>query len=101
MDGAADLLLKSYGIEQIANRVREVHSHPQRFLQTDDPEVARIAESTEAETTEVNLHEYNRPGGQLQKTLDKCASNRLVRGVNYLRSWVQGFGKQPLEARSE
>lgn len=106
-DGAADLLLKSLSVEQIVERVRLVHRHPERFPTVD------ILEDTEPATSDwmdrrvadVKNGRFSNPDVKSQPETGRpdasgnCISNRLVRGVNYLRSIVQGIGRKEISSR--
>jgi CheY-like chemotaxis protein len=108
-DGAADLLLKSYHVDEIAQRIREVCSHPERFpkIPSLEPAVSVTSSWPDRRTPEVQHGRLNSPEGEPQPErgrrngFGQCASNRLVRGVNYLRSLIKAIGKHREESSPE
>jgi CheY-like chemotaxis protein len=110
-DGAADLLLKSLHLEEITQRIRDVHEHPEQFPKADadsPPDTGSITlDWPDTRASEVKHGRFNNPEGGpqpetgLRNESGKRDSSRLARGVNFLRSLVQTIGKPGAGKSSE
>jgi DNA-binding NarL/FixJ family response regulator len=101
-DGAADLLLKSYGVQEIAQRIRQAHGRRGEEI-SESPEAVSAAVCSEHFRNEVagelkaRRSDTDEAGQSCQETISRNrswrhASNRLARGVTYLRSLLKAGG---------
>jgi DNA-binding NarL/FixJ family response regulator len=106
-DGATDYLLKSYSVEQIAHHIQKaveqpvpsglVSVFPERALErveisagvSSGGEDERAADFTRGRFSKHDLSEQN--SDRRWHTVWRGASNRLLRGAFYVRSWLAMF----------
>ncbi|HYG23714.1 MAG TPA: response regulator transcription factor [Verrucomicrobiae bacterium] len=83
-DGATDFLLKSYSVQEIAERVRSAMTFPLE---------ASAIHAHAAVKTEAIEHRDGSPTVHRAIPKHKCRSNRLVRGFQCVRGWLAVFAR--------
>ncbi|HLP76334.1 MAG TPA: response regulator transcription factor, partial [Candidatus Paceibacterota bacterium] len=93
-DGATDFLLKSLEVVNIADRIRQVSAMPRRSVA-----IPTVATNTNTENfrpdrraSELGVGIEHNPGSQpdigRRSAARTMSQSRLMRGVNFLRSWL-------------
>ncbi len=100
-DGASDFLLKSFGVVEIAERIRQAHARPKRMaLEISVPNgistVWPSARASDVTRVGIGSEQTQPPEFGRRSAIDKNSQGLLMRGVHLIRAWVgQPVSKNP------